>query len=95
VKRKTLIKNIKNANKTKKNDSFLYELYQEVVYKGGLYQNYKNKIAKVTSRSTEKGYYKWYVIEFDDGYTMRVKESWIGETENMKGDDNISENKDN
>jgi hypothetical protein len=83
MKRKTIINSIKNANKSKKNDSFLYDLYQEILYKGGLYDSCKGKTAKIISRSTEKGYYKWYVIEFDDGFIMRVKETWIGEIENM------------
>lgn len=92
MKRKTLIKNIKKTNKSKKNDKFMYELYQEVLYKGSLYENCKGKTAKVISRSTEKGYYKWYVIEFEDGFTMRVKETWIGDAENLESEEMTNEN---
>jgi hypothetical protein len=92
MKRKTLIKNIKSANKSKKNDSFLYELHQTILYKGGLYESCKGKTAKVISRSTEKGYYKWYVIEFDNEFTMRVKETWIGNLENIESEEITNEN---
>ncbi len=92
MKRKTLIKNIKSENKTQKNDTFLYELYQEVLYKGSLYESCVGRKAKVVSRSTEKGYYKWYVIEFDNEFTMRVKETWIGSVENIESEEVTNEN---
>jgi hypothetical protein len=92
MKTKTLVKNIKAANKLKKNDTFLYELYQTVIYKSGMFELYKNQPAKIIKRSTEKGYYKWYIIEFEDGYVLQVKESWIGNIENVESEEITNEN---
>jgi hypothetical protein len=89
MKTKTLVKNIKSANKSKKNDTFLYELYQTVIYKSGMFESYKKQPAKVIKRSTEKGYYKWYVIEFEDGYTLQVKEAWLDNVENIESEEII------
>lgn len=60
---------------------FKYKVNDDVIYLGNLYENYHNKIANIISRKTMKKFYKWYVIQFDDGFKLDVKEEWIKSTQ--------------
>jgi len=69
----------KTQPKNKKVSPFLYDSRSSVIYLGNMYDGYKNAVATVVRRSVEKGYYKWYFIEFADGKRIHVKEDWIKE----------------
>jgi len=93
LKRKDVIKKIKdkkrNEQKKTKND-FLYKVDQNIYYLGKLYEDYQYKSAIIKSRSTEKKFYKFYIIEFEDGFELRVKETWI--TDKLEKDSDNNEN---
>jgi hypothetical protein len=56
---------------------YKYRLREKVIYLGNLYESYHNRIATVKSRKKQKDFYRWYVIEFDDGFQLEVKEEWV------------------
>jgi hypothetical protein len=58
---------------------FVYNVGQSVQYKGILFDEYINKIGVVRRRSVEKGCYKYYFVEFEDGKILGFKEEWISE----------------
>jgi hypothetical protein len=78
----------KNIKKTKQIDTdFLYNIGDNIVYLGGLYEVYKNKTFQVIKRSKEKSFYKWYTIKHEDETILNVKEAWIGREDNSTKED--------
>ena len=71
--------NIKSKYQIRK-EKFKFEVNNIVIHLGSLYDEYKLKSAKVLSRSSRKST-NYYVIEFEDGKQMEVKELWIKELE--------------
>lgn len=67
--------NIKSTYQLRK-EKYKFEVGNMVIHLGSLYEEYKLKIAKVLSRSERKAT-NYYLIEFEDGKQMEVKESWI------------------
>lgn len=71
---------IKSEMISKVKSKYKYKLKEYVVYLGNLYDGYRNQMAVVISRKTKKQFYKWYLIEFNDGFQQEVKEEWIEST---------------
>lgn len=59
---------------------FKYDLCDRVTYLGGLYVEYKHKIGTIIARSCRKSF-NYYIVEFEDGKQMELRENWIGAVE--------------
>ncbi len=70
-----VLKPKKTSNKAV--EPYKFRNKEKVIYHTGLFGDYKDQIATVTRCYLEKRFYKWYMIEFEDGRKMPVKEDWI------------------
>lgn len=48
-------------------NNYKYNLNENVVYVGSLYDKYTNEECVVTARSKAKKFYEWYRVRFCDG----------------------------
>jgi hypothetical protein len=67
--------NIKSAYQLRK-EKYKFDVGDMVIHIGKLYDQYKLKTATIMSRNTRKSI-PYYLIEFEDGKQMEVKETWI------------------
>ena len=67
--------NFKSAYQLRK-EKYKFEVGDMVIHIGNIYEQYKLKTATIMSRNTRKSI-PYYLIEFEDGKQMEVKETWI------------------
>jgi hypothetical protein len=67
--------NFKSAYQLRK-EKYKFEVGDMAIHIGNIYEQYKLKTATIMSRNTRKSI-PYYLIEFEDGKQMEVKETWI------------------
>jgi hypothetical protein len=57
-------------------NKYKYNIGDSIIYLGGLYKEYQNKSAVIIEKSYRKSF-AYYVVKFEDGKTMELREGWI------------------
>ncbi len=69
-------------NKPKKTSSFQFQVGDEVIYLGYLYDEYRNKKCIVISRSRNRNrIHEYYKLQFEDNFIMETIENAIRKEE--------------
>jgi hypothetical protein len=74
-----IVNTVKSSYQLRK-EKYKYDVGDVGIYLGGLYEKYKKSSMKILSRTCKKAF-NYYIVEFEDGKQMELKENWIGQIE--------------